>query len=816
MSKQILGLDLGTNSIGWGIVDDLGKGKFKLLERGVHVFPEGTNKDSKGGESSKASERTQHRSARRLKFRRKLRKIETLKALSSDELKLCPNLSKEELDAWRYDRVYPTNSDFRAWCKTSDPEGGEGDYHNPYYFRWLVASEKLDLSNESERYKLGRAFYHMAQRRGFKSNRLDAASDDAKGDLRDRMMEVLELEFSELNELCDAIEALAEGLEDKMVLRFHKTTLNRIKKQSSLDTARTFLQEYLNKRENLGKVKGGIVDLTNEMEAKGCQTLGQLFWLEYYKQGKRIRKQYTSREDHYEKEFTVICDKQGLSKELREKLHNAIFYQRPLKSQKGLVAKCPFEQRKKRAPVSHPLFEEFRMWQTLNNIKIQPWGEEKLRPLTVGEKEAVIPKFYRAKVSFDFCDIAKALTPKNQEYGCAGNKDSEAHVKFNYRADQSIAGCPFTASLMRIFGKDDCQSAIFHAYRGNKVDKNGRAKTPPEVVNEVWHVLFSFDKPEMLEAYAINKLGLDEEKAEAFAKIKPKQGYGALSLTAIRRILPFLKQGHIYSHAVFLANLPSVIGEKIEDHPGLAKKIKEMIDNHGRYQKAVRLVNYFHELRKTNPEDVEYWSSKGWNQWCDEVFKVSKKLFGIERWEALEECGQEALCQETRDQLNGFKEDEPFILSLTIEDRIKNLLLDWADGQGQRNKVEERLDRLYHPSKEEPYESVKEGGLTLLGNPEITSIRNPVFNRAMHRLKAVVNELIRTEKIDKGTVVHLEMAREMNDANRRVALRRWNEKRRKLREYYKDKVEEVLRSMGEHREADGDEILKAGYQVDAS
>ncbi len=801
MAKRILGLDLGTNSIGWGMVNDLGNGQFELVKRGdfkfrgSHIFQEATNKDSKGTESSKAAERTKYRSARKLKYRRKLRKIETLKVLSDEGL--CPKLEMSELNAWRYDRKYPANKAFFDWWKTSDPKEGKGEFNNPYYLRWLVSTEKLDLSKKENRFKLGRAFYHMAQRRGFKSNRLDAASDDAKGDLRDRMMDVLELEFFELNELCDAIEVLAEGLEDKTVLRFHKSTVKLIKKKPNLDSARTFLREHLNKRENLGKVKGGIVDLTNEMEGKGCRTLGQLFWLEYYKQGKRIRKQYTSRKEHYEKELNVICGKQGLSSELQKKLWDAIFYQRPLKSQKGLVAKCPFEQQKKRAPISHPLFEEFRMWQTLNNIRIQPWGDDKLRPLTAEEKEAVISRFFRAKESFDFSDIAsvKKLTPTGQSFGYGGDNNSEAHVKFNYRAEQSISGCPFTAKLKRIFGAD-YEQVMFDTYLGKKKKKENRKtvdKTSADVVTEVWHVLFSFDKPEMLKAYAVNKFDLDEKKAEVFAEIKPKQGYGALSLTAIRRILPFLRQGYIYSHAVFLANLPNVIGEKVEDHPDLVEKIKEMIDSHGRYQNAVKLTNHFHELRRTNPEDVEYWSSKGWNQWCDEVFKASKNLFGVKRWDELEESGQEALRKETRDRLNGLKDDEPFIASLTIEERIKDLLLDWAEGQRQRNEVAERLDRLYHPSKDEPYVPVKKDGLTLLGNPEITSIRNPVFNRAMHRLKAVVNELIRTGEIDEKTVVHLEMAREMNDANKRVALRRWNA----INKAAKDKAEEKVKR---HRE----------------
>ncbi|HSH53296.1 MAG TPA: hypothetical protein VK982_16335, partial [Bacteroidales bacterium] len=69
---KILGLDLGTNSIGWAVVETNKNKKFGLLHKGVHIFQEGV-KIEKGIESSKAEERTRFRSARRLKFRRKLR-----------------------------------------------------------------------------------------------------------------------------------------------------------------------------------------------------------------------------------------------------------------------------------------------------------------------------------------------------------------------------------------------------------------------------------------------------------------------------------------------------------------------------------------------------------------------------------------------------------------------------------------------------------------------------------------------------------------------------------------------------------------------
>ena len=75
-----------------------------------------------------------------------------------------------------------------------------------------------------------------------------------------------------------------------------------------------------------------------------------------------------------------------------------------------------------------------------------------------------------------------------------------------------------------------------------------------------WHVLFTFDSEEKLKEFAELKLGLTEEKAKKFSKIKLQQGYATLSLSAIKKILPYLKKGFIYSKAVYMANFQKVLG----------------------------------------------------------------------------------------------------------------------------------------------------------------------------------------------------------------------------------------------------------------
>ncbi|MDF7801560.1 type II CRISPR RNA-guided endonuclease Cas9 [Pontiellaceae bacterium B1224] len=780
MSKRILGLDLGTNSIGWAVVDDLGNGQFERIKEGVHIFQEGV-KIEKGNESSKASERTGYRSARRIKFRRKLRKIETLKALSVAGF--CPALSTQELKDWQSKKIYPENQEFRDWCKTS-----EEDSKNPYYYRWQAVTITLNLDDEADRFKLGRAFFHMAQRRGFKSNRLDAGSDDAIGALRDRALAVLAGGYREKEELHDAVSALfSDDEQDAKVRRFQRAVLKGISAADSLDSAMVFLTGFLNKRENLGKVKGEIVDLSSKMDGR---TLGQYFWEECYQQGKRIRNVHTARDEHYLAEFNLICEKQELPETLREELRDAIFYQRPLRSQKGLVANCPFEPKKKRCPISHPLFEEFRMWQTLNNVKIKTLDDEDLRPLSEDEKKRIIPLFFRvSKAHFDFRDIAKKLTPRGQEFGYAKGRDTQAHVLFNYRANESLSGCPFTAKLRNLFGEDLLQG-VLKAYKGKRLSKDGIARTGGDLLNEVWHVLFSFDDEAKVKAYAVNKLGLDDTAAERFAKINAGQGYGALSLKAIRKILPFMKQGFLYSHAVFFANLDGVLGEGAEKDVALRDDVSRLIDEHNQYVAEVRCVNEFVRQHKDNPKEF------------GEQYDLRNVQAFAEKLPSSLQDRADSICREVRVQIAVNNGNGEYLVAKRLHDRIGDYLVD------RHGADDEAVKMLYHPSAIETYKPAEKhsDGKYYLGDPRISSIRNPVFMRAMHRVKAVVNELLKRGIVTDQTAIHLEMARELNDANKRVAVKIWQRKNEQKRTEYADIIEKRL-----GRNAGDDEILK--YQL---
>ena len=632
---KILGIDTGTNSLGWAIVEK-NADDYHLLEKGVNIFQEGV-KIEKGIESSKAAERTAHKAARVRNYRIKLRKIRLLRILS--DAHLCPPLSKAELSAWRLKKEYPKNELFMQWQATDDDSE-----KTPYAYRHICLHENLDFCSMTDRYILGRAFYHMIQRRGFLSNRKDQNGDET------------------------------------------------------------------------GKVNESISSLTQQMHDAGYEYLGDYFFFLYNK-GEKIRNHYTARNEHYLAEFKAICEKQDLDKnlgpEVVRQIEKAIFDQRPLKSQKGQVGKCVFEKNKTKCPSSHPMYEEFRMLSFINNIKIQTPNDDALRPLTTEERELIMPLFYRkSKKQFDFEDIAKKLAPKKQYGFYKKSTDVAMPYLFNYPMDTSVSGSPVTASLKDIFG-EDWINGLCETYT------LAEGKTRLDVVNDIWHALSFYTDNAKLAEFAKNRLQLNDDEAKKFCDISLPGDYAALSLKAICKILPYLRRGLIYSHAVFLGNLCEVM-------PQYEWNIEEM--------RNAAIDNIIHEMNQIDSKDAR-----------------------------------------------------------TFEVYIKEYLKE------QYHVSDEKLKKLYHPSMMEMYPKVQHTnnhGVYQLGSPRIDSVRNPMAMRSMFRLRKLVNRLLEEGKIDQDTEIHIEFARELNDANKRNAIAAYtkenqnknDEARKKIKSLFKDET----------------------------
>ena len=817
---KILGLDLGTNSIGWAIVDKDGN-YFSLVDKGVRIFSEGV-KSEKGIESSKAAERSGYRSARKIKFRRKLRKYETLKVLSENNM--CP-LSVEEVIEWRKSgfKKYPLNQEFIAWLRTDDDKN-----LNPYYFRDKSSKQKSPLLEQ------GRAFYHIAQRRGFLSNRLDQSAEgiieQQKPGLEDILENVstvteLQIELTDYFQDRDLIERKATDLDEgeKKLKTLYNSFFKTIKDNpKDFEKTKSLLIGRLNKKEDLGAVKQKIGEISHAMKLGNYSTLGQYFY-SLYNKGK-IRNQYTAREEHYLSEFEVICLAQGIdgiiaTEKLPEKryfglakeLYKAIFFQRPLKSQKGLIGKCTFEKSKSRCAVSHPDFEEYRMWCFINTIKIKTSEDESLRFLTNEERLKIIPKFLRKKDNFNFEDLAKELVPSGSKYAFYKSSNAASvNYLFNYSLNSSVSGCVVSTSFKNALG-EDWKTKI---YTYETLNKSGESATRNLNYNDLWHLISVSTSDLYLLEFAKNKLKLDDKKAVLFSKIKLKKDFASLSLTAISKINPFLREGLLYSHAVFMANIENIVDtdiwKNLEDRKHIQTKIAELIDTNTYDNNLLEIVN---GLIKECKVGGFYYSKEAESTYKSDL---EKKVISFVKSNKIEDQKEAIIDKLFLIYIEQLKKYE-FIAIKRLDEKV----FDFLDGQNEDGQVfcnaKNKLKKLYHPSDIDVFRKQisKDGNgneKLVLGSPLISSIKNPMAMRALHQLRKVLNALIIEGQVDEKTRIHIEMARELNDANKRKGIQDYQrdiEKNRK--EYIEEIKKDYKATKGIDIEPTEDDILR--YQL---
>lgn len=297
-----LGIDLGTNSLGWCALELGADGTpAGVRDGGVRIYSDG--REAKTG-ASLAVDRRNARAMRRRRDRY-LRRREVLLA-----------------ELTRFGLMAEDESDRKAL-----------ELLDPYHIRTVALDEKVPA------HFLGRALFHLNQRRGFKSNRkADRSADDA-----------------ELGVVATGNENLDAAMQ--------------------VAGARTY-GEYLARRHALDP---------EEHAAAGRRT--------------RIRRDdgdedyafYPARR-HLEDEFSKLWKAQQphhpetLTEHARARLHAIIFYQRPLKSPP--VGRCAYTDEPRMAK-AHPFFQRLRLVKAVNELTVEEIGEAP-RPLTLDQRDNIL------------------------------------------------------------------------------------------------------------------------------------------------------------------------------------------------------------------------------------------------------------------------------------------------------------------------------------------------------------------------------------------------------------------------------------------
>jgi len=537
---QILGLDLGTNSVGWAIVDDK---KNKILGMGSRIFPEGVIAKTIGTgerEESKNAARRDSRQQRRQYYRKRLRKIKLLRVLT--DFKMCP-VTHKELDAWakwdkakgKTSRKAPTSSEYKNWL-----------YKDPYILRDKALKE--DLTD----YELGRVFYHIIQRRGFLSNRKgkdDGAifkGKEGMSGINDTQNQIGE---STLGSYLSSITPKKGEPYKKIV----DENGNELRVRARYTLRDMYIEEFSQIWERQAKVlklddktaiKTRMQFLKGSLENKRNKQKIEKLFTKYGKDNIDIEEivsdknetilfKVVSNEKVPLKIFLggeIYHDEEGILKHKSQE--SVLFWQRPLRSQKASLAKCRFEPdvktkdgkyiQKGKTPchISHPLFEEFRAWQFINNIE---YG--KRQSLDQNQKESVLDLINSKDKSFNFSDIPARL--------------KMTYETWNYANDFKVVGNYTTKHILNLFSTE--------MFEKNK--------------EELWHCFHFYEDSDALIAKLNKDFGLLEKDEAKIDKIKLKEDYSNVSLKAISQITHFLKKGHKMSDATILGGVKNAFGK---------------------------------------------------------------------------------------------------------------------------------------------------------------------------------------------------------------------------------------------------------------
>lgn len=446
MSRKILGLDLGSNSIGWALLEEEGERPIEFIASGVRIFNRAVEEKTP---TPKNAKRRQRRLARRVVQRRARRKQRLLAYLI--KLNLLP----------------------ATLAGDHTPEKTLNSLGDPYLLRAKALDHPLTP------HELGRVFLHLVQRRGFLSNRKTLLGDMADDPDVQAVLEEL------------------EGEED--------ASSERAKEETAF--------------------KKDISVLRDAISESGSRTLGEYLAGRSHHDLKRNRTHdgghlRTDRQMYHEELAAIIqvqeSDHPVLTEKVKSEIEEIIFRQRPLKLRADRVGKCSLEKKNVRARMARLEVQRFRYLQDINNLQYFDPYTDSNKSLTDDDREK-LTELFESKAVVSFPQIRKTLgldrkTDFNLDYGTKKLKGNITSV------------------------------AIRDLWNG----WDGLTEERQQALAED---LITINKRSVLKKRLINHWGIDIPDAINLAMLEFEPGHSNLSVKAINKLLPFLKNGQVYSDA---------------------------------------------------------------------------------------------------------------------------------------------------------------------------------------------------------------------------------------------------------------------------
>ena len=686
--KRILGLDLGTTSIGWALVDEAEcpEERSSIIKLGVRVNPLTTD-ESQNFEKGKAIEtnaaRRDKRSARRNLQRYKLRRsalISLLKehgfitddtilseqgnASTFETYRLRTKAVTEEITLEQFARVLLMINKKRGYKSSRKAKGEEDgklingmDVAKRLYDENITPGQlclellesgkkalpdfyRSDLENEFDRIWSCQSLFYPDML-------TDALREELYGKNTTQTNAIIGKYFRwvEVERIWNEHEARNE---DKEVLHQYKGEARTTKgieqkKENYLWRAKALSEKLhpeklavvikeINKELNSASgYLGAISDRSKHLFFNHLSVGQALMQTLQENPNASLKNKVYYRQDYLD-EFETLWENQAkyhpeLTPELKQEIRDVvIFYQRRLKSQKSLISICEFERKeqvveidgKKKTiltgsrviPRTSPLFQEFKIWQNLNNLEIRlsdTKGKKKKkvlneptlfddiftpkeelefngrRELTIEEKQLLAEEL-SVRESMTKGQVLKTLfgtsTGMDLNYEKVSGHETGAALYKAFGAMLDLSGhepIDFTCSASEI--KQQVR-AVFDVLGWNtdvldiEMDISEGSRLHLQPFYNLWHLLYSFEgdssrtgDESLLEKISVI-LNCDEEYAQLLANVSLASDYGNLSAKAIKKILPYMKEGNRYDEACGLAgyrhSASSLTKEEIE------------------------------------------------------------------------------------------------------------------------------------------------------------------------------------------------------------------------------------------------------------
>lgn len=621
--KKILGLDLGTNSIGWAVVNAEIKSRengnpylqpTSISSAGSRIIPMSADvlgEFDNGNSVSQTAERTSKRGIRRLLERNLQRRERLLRVLKV--MDFLPRHYSEKIN--EYGKFTDYSEPKLAWKKGKDgkPEFIFKDSFNEMLSDFakhqpqLIANSKKVPYDWTIYYLRKKALYQRLkkeelawillqfnQKRGYYQLRGEEEEENSDKSIEFLAQRVVRVEATDEKKGDDVWYNVY--LENGMIYRrSSRIPLDWEGKIKEFIVTTDLEKDGTPKKDKDGKIRRSFrapkeddwtlikkkteFDIDKSQKSVGCYIYDALLTNPNQKIiGKLVR---TVERKYYKDELKQILKMQiALMPELQNEslykscieelypsneahrnniakpdfinlfINDIIFYQRPLKSKKSLIDNCPYESRKdkdgnvhsvKCIAKSNPLFQEFRLWQFVQNLKIYQ-----------REKEV------NGKLQTDV-DVTNELLRSEDDYiavfdwlsnRASIKQDTLLNNYFRFKKEKGKEQYPYRWNYVedKEYPCNETRAAILSGLNKSGIS-NDFLTLDKEM--ELWHLLYSIDDKIQI-AKALNKYATNNHLPESFvlvfAKIKPfEKEYGSYSEKAIKKLLPLMRIGKYWN-----------------------------------------------------------------------------------------------------------------------------------------------------------------------------------------------------------------------------------------------------------------------------